>query len=434
MSKRNKTLFIILLIALAILAFFWLTREKPGSLAPGETPSTNFWSQFNPFNQTAPSPQPPGELPPSGPPPPASQAELRLRKVSSMPVAGYVVFEKERYKEVPTIAPGTEPPPTGQPTPPQTEFAPALRYVARATGNIYQTFADKIDERKFTSTLVPKVYEASFGNKGEAVIMRRLKADERTIETFVGALPKEVLGGDTTENNEVNGTFLPDNITEMSVSPDGSKIFYLYNSGENAVGITSGILGDKKVQVFDSPFTEWLSSWPSAKIITLTTKPSGGVLGYTYALNPDTKSLTKILGGINGLTALGSPNGKLVLFGDSNLSLNIYDVESRSSFALGARTLPEKCAWGRGSLTLFCAVPKFAPGALYPDSWYRGEISFNDDIWKIDIETGSGAVILEPGAVPGGEVVDGIKLSLDENESYLFFVNKGDSSLWEMKL
>ena len=101
---------------------------------------------------------------------------------------------------------------------------------------------------------------------------------------------------------------------------------------------------------------------------------------------------------------------------------------------MGARTLPEKCAWGRGSLTLFCAVPKFAPGALYPDSWYRGEISFNDDIWKIDIETGSGAVILEPGAVPGGEVMDGIKLSLDENESYLFFVNKGDSSLWEMKL
>ena len=351
-----------------------------------------------------------------------------------MPVAGYIAYQKERYKEVPVVAPGVENPPVGQPTPPQTEFVPALRYAARATGNIYQTFADKIDERKFTGTLVPRVYEAYFGNSGEAVIMRRLKADERTIEIFVGALPKEVLGGDTSEDNEVSGTFLPDNITDISVSPDSLKIFYLYGAGGNAFGITSGVLGDKKVQVFDSPFTEWLALWPSVKMIVLTTKPSGAVPGYVYALNPDSKSLTKILGPISGLTALGSPSGKLILYGDSNLSLNIYDVESRSSIALGARTLPEKCVWNKGNTTIYCAVPKSAPGALYPDSWYRGEISFNDDIWKIDAETGSGAVILEPGAEPGGEETDGIKLLLDENENYLFFVNKSDSYLWEMKL
>ena len=436
MSKRNKTLFIILIIALAILAFFWLTREKPGTLAPGETPSTNFWQQFNPFK---PSP-PPGPTDTPGtdvPTSPEQTQELRLRKVSSMPVAGYIAYQKERYIEVPPPNPTPALPLSGEgglPTPPATEFVPALRYVARATGNIYQTFADKIDERKFTGTLVPRVYEAYFGNSGEAVIMRRLKADERTIEIFVGALPKEVLGGDTSEDNEVSGTFLPDNITDISVSPDSLKIFYLYGAGGNAFGITSGVLGDKKVQVFDSPFTEWLALWPSVKMIVLTTKPSGAVPGYVYALNPDSKSLAKILGGINGLTALGSPNGKLILYGDSSLSLSIYDLETRSSIALGARTLPEKCVWNKGNTTIYCAVPKSAPGALYPDSWYRGEISFNDDIWKIDAETGSGAVILEPGAEPGGEETDGIKLLLDENENYLFFVNKSDSYLWEMKL
>ena len=445
MSKRNKNLLIILLIALAILAFFWFTRENPGTLAPGETPSTNFWSQFNPFKPSTPTPGAPAEpgdttdIPTAG-----EDQELRLRRVSNMPVAGYVVYQKERYKEInPTPAlplSGEGVPPAkggtgGQiPTPPQTEFAPALRYVARATGNIYQTFVDIIDERKFTGTLVPKVYEAYFGNKGEAVIMRRLKVDERTIETFAGALPKELLGGDTSENNEVGGTFLPDNITDMSVSSDGSKIFYLYNQGESVIGTTSGVLGDKKVQVFDSPFSEWLTSWPSAKMIVLTTKPSGNIPGYLYALNPDTKSLAKILGGINGLTAIGSPSGKLILYGDSSLSLNIYDLETRSSLALGARTLPEKCVWNKGSTAIYCAVPKSAPGAFYPDSWYRGEVSFNDDIWKIDVETGSGAIILEPTRAPGGVVVDGIKPSLDENESYLFFVNKSDSYLWEIKL
>src|SRR3989344_5283265 len=188
MSKRNKNLLIILLIALEILAFFWFTREKPGTLAPGETPSTNFWSQFNPFKPSTPTPGAPAEpgdttdIPTAG-----EDQELRLRKVSSMPIAGYVVYQKERYVEVPPPKPPPPPPPSpagggpppppppppwsgggGPPPPPATEFTPALRYVARATGNIYQTFADKIDERKFSSTLIPKVYEAYLGKSGES--------------------------------------------------------------------------------------------------------------------------------------------------------------------------------------------------------------------------------------------------------------------------
>ena len=88
---------------------------------------------------------------------------------------------------------------------------PALRYVARATGNIYETFADKIEEQKFSGTVIPQIYEALFGNKGQSVIMRYLKGDGRTIETFVSNLPKELLGADTTVVNEIKGSFLPEN-------------------------------------------------------------------------------------------------------------------------------------------------------------------------------------------------------------------------------
>ena len=437
MSKRNKTLLIILIILLGMLAFFWFTRETPETLAPGETPSTNFWSRFNPFNQNVPPSGPGTEPPPPGIEPPVYQSEeLILRRISSMPIAGFTVYQKERYKELPPLTPpseGGEETPT-IPTPPETEFVPALRYVARANGNIWQTFADKIDERKFTSTLVPQVYEAYFGNRAEAVIMRYIKADERTIETFVAPLPKEVLGGDTTGENTLSGSFLPENITDLSVSPDTLKIFYLFESGENAFGITADFLGSKKVQVFDSPATEWLSGWPAAKLITLATKPAAVARGYLYALNPDSKSLVNILSGINGLTDLGSPNGKLILYADSSLSLYIYDLESRSTTALSARTLPEKCVWDRGSTFIYCAVPKNALGGAYPDVWYRGEVSSSDDIWKIDAGSGLGTIILEPTNEPGGEEIDGIKLALDEGENYLFFVNKKNSYLWEMKL
>ena len=78
-------------------------------------------------------------------------------------------------------------------------------------------------------------------------------------------------------------------------------------------------------------------------------------------------------------------------------------------------------------------MPKSISGALYPDAWYRGEVSFMDDVWKIDIENGNANIVLDPTSILG-EGLDGIKLTQDENENYLFFVNKKDSYLWRLEL
>ncbi len=85
-----------------------------------------------------------------------------------------------------------------------------MRYVAKATGNIYETFADNIQEGQFTTTVIPKVYDAYFGNSGNSVVMRYLQTDTgKRIETFVGNLPKEYLGADTITNNTIKGSLLP---------------------------------------------------------------------------------------------------------------------------------------------------------------------------------------------------------------------------------
>ena len=79
-------------------------------------------------------------------------------------------------------------------------------------------------------------------------------------------------------------------------------------------------------------------------------------------------------------------------------------------------------------------MPKFINAGLYPDIWYQGEVSFSDQFWKIDIQTGNATLLLDPLTVPGGEEIDGIKLALDKDEDYLFFVNKKDSFLWKLEL
>ncbi len=435
-----------ILVIIAVFGFLYF-RKPVADTTESDIGGTNFLSQFNPF---ATSPKPPETTPPIdiSPQPPSETIETKLAKISSMPVAGFTVFIKERLREIPITNPSPTLPLSGEGAPPAkggsgglkkpalppTEFAPTLRYVDKMTGNIYQTFADKIDERKFSATIIPKVYDAYFGNKGESVIMRYLKIDERTIETFVGALPKELLGVETNGNNEVKGTFLPNNIKDISVSSDGLKIFYLFISGDDMVGAILNLSNNKKVQVFDSPFTEWLSFWPTKNTVTLTTKPSANIPGYMYSMDGAGKNLTKVLGEIKGLTTLMSSNDKLILYSDNNLALNIYHTDSRNSDLLGVRTLSEKCVWNKTGDALYCATPKLITIGEYPDTWYQGEVSFNDQFWKIDIKTGNATLLLDPIASSGEEEIDGIKLALDEDENYLFFVNKKDNFLWKLDL
>jgi peptidoglycan hydrolase-like protein with peptidoglycan-binding domain len=520
MSKRNFILLIIILTIALIVIFAFLFSGQNTATPGGDTGGTNFISQFNPFD-TNPT-KPPVVTPPvdiSENPPVSTIPEIKpkLIKVSSMPVAGFAVYQKERLIEVPVVAPVSEETAaqnlpyrfgdktlkngssgeevkeiqrflnntlslslelnglfntevntavkqwqsshgliadgtvgaktktamyssvnqkigTTKPTPPPTEFVPALRYVDRASGNIYQTFADKIEERKFSTTIIPKIYEAFFGNNGESVVMRYLKGDGRTIATFVGNLPKEILGGDTTSENEVKGSFLPENIKDVSVSGDASNIFYLFENTDNMIGTTLNLFTNKKVQIFDSAFTEWLSNYPNNKMITLTTKAASGFPGYMYKTDPVSKNLTKVLGDINGLTTLTSPDGKLVLYGNDSLALSVYHMDTKTSDTLGVNTLPEKCVWGKMSDAVYCAVPKNVDGNQYPDAWYQGEVSFSDQLWKIDLTNGNGTLIADPINATGGEDVDGIKLTLDEGENYLLFVNKKDSFLWELGL
>ena len=433
---------------------------KPATQGGGASTGTNFLSNFFPFGKTntntGTSTNTPANISGYVAPTNGATTQEKLTKVSSMPIAGYGVFMKERYKDVllpPLSAQGEQTTTTNTPsslekntttktavknltpTQPLTELVPGLRYVERATGNIYQTFADKIEEQKFTNSSAPKVYEAYFANKGGGVVMRYLNKDNQTIETYAGTLPKETLGGDSSSNtNEFTGQFLPENITDMSISPNSLSLFYVFDNGDTATGVTAQASGNKKNQIFNSPFTEWLTSWPNDRMITLNTKPSYGVQGFMYSLDPVTKKMNKILSGIYGLTTLTSPNGKLILYGNNNLSLNLYNLDTQDSIALGIKTLPEKCVWNSGSTAIYCAVPKSIDSANYPDSWYQGETSFSDQIWKVNVDSGSASIIADPVQFSKGEDVDGIKLSLDESEKYLFFVNKKDSYLWELSL
>lgn len=452
MQKRNLIIIILILVVVTF-GFFYYGNKYPKSI-PGEVVRSDVTQKLFPFGKIAkkiieevPSIIDLGQDENNGEQ--NTPTEKKVQKVSSFPVAGYDIYRKEVYKELPipeetvkeepTIDTGTQKTVAKTkkivtPKAPATEFITNIRYVEKSTGNIYQSDAKIINEIKYTNTIIPKIHEAFFGNNTQNVVFRYLN-NLNKIQTFLGSISKEILGGDSTTISEVNGTFLPEGIGEVAISPDQKKIFYIYNQGENTTGFVSLISGESKNQVFNSSFNEWLVSWPSDNTITLTTKPSFNSPGYMYKLDINKKILTKVLGGISGLTTLTSPTDTQVLYSNSknnSIDLYVYEKDTGNSNQLGAKTLPEKCVWVKSGLAIYCSVPKFIQDGEYPDDWYQGSVSFSDDLWKIDTITMTGQKILD--FEEGGESIDGINLKLDTEEKFLFLMNKKDSSLWRVEL
>jgi hypothetical protein len=452
MSQKNlKLLIALIVIILAVVLSYFYLGNGPKTTTPKDTSSgdnffadlLNFGGGKKPTSDT--TGDTPADISDRTPGEEIVVGDMKLVRISSMPVAGYTAFDEERFSYVPDVTPETEE--GGDeteknsviPTAPSTEKSPAVRYVAKQNGNIFQTFADFINERRFSDTLIPSVQEAFFGNSGETVIMRYVKSDNMTIATWSGTLPKDVVGSDSSALNKITGTFLTDNITDISVSPDSNRVFYVFNYQNGAVGVTSTPSGTNKTQVYNGAYSEWLSTFPSGGKVTMTTKPSAFVPGYMYTIDTSRKDFTRVLGNIRGLTTLASPSTHLVLYGDNTMSLFLYNTETNDALRLSVRTLPEKCVWA-GNETIYCAVPKYIVGSYpYPDSWYQGEVSFSDDIWKINVGDGKATLVLDSQkafemAKKSFEPIDGIRLSLSSDMKYLFFINKSDSYLWELKL
>lgn len=362
---------------------------------------------------------------------------LSIRKISSMPVAGYGVYLKEVFEYVP--------PPiqnqantidsTEKPTPPKTEYISYVKYTEKRTGNIFQNTLNEENERRFSEKIIPNIEESFFLNNTNSVLMRFLRDDQKTIATFLGQTREDVLGQDFSNLTEVNGTFLPENILQTNVSPDSKSLFYLVKTQNGSSGSIVSNSGQNKIQVFGSPFSEWVTQWPKENLITFTTKASGLVPGYMYSVNPQNKAFNKILGNINGLTTLTSKDGEQVLFSNNTASLRIYNTENKETYSLNTNTLPEKCVWSNDNENIYCMVPKnINRGYVYPDSWYQGETSFNDDLWKINTVNKTKVKIMEMVNEENTEEIDGFNLGLDKDESFLFFVNKKDHHLWMAKL
>ena len=322
-----------------------------------------------------------------------------------------------------------------------------VRFMEREGGHLNEISWGDTAPHKISNTTTTRVYQTYFNNTGDNVLMRRL-SDSDIIENILATLPTPKIQQISTSTpvgfediiSKLTQTPLSSNIKEVAVSPSKSKIFYLTAVDNDYVGTTESFGGQKsgKQQVWSSPIGEWQVDWPKENTILFNTKPSASLPGYIYSLNLDTKDFSKIMGDVNGLTSKASPDLKKLIYSestDTSMHTYVYDLTTRKQTLLPIKTLPEKCVWGGIERNLlYCAVPSSITDGIYPDDWYQGLVSFDDEVWQIDTNTGNTTILANKDLLDrsGGIDVDNIQLS--PSEDYLILNNKKDLSLWMVKL
>lgn len=409
-------IFIIIIIGLLVVAFF-VSKNSGGEVSVqdsfrelvsfGESPNADFIKRFgNTLNTSQDFIGPDGVANNQDD---QDVGSLLLRKVASFPTAGASSFLNENKETM-------------------------IKFIARENGHIFEVPADSNSMERISNTTILRIWDTLWLKDAKGFVARFLDEENSEIESFYARIiPKEEIEN----SNTLDGSFLPKNIIEIAYSEDKDKIFYITSNGDGSVGVISNPDGSKKVQILDSPISQWRAQWSKEDTIALTTKPSFDVPGYLYFLDIETEKLTNILSGINGLTTLVDNKAKKVLFTHNQanrLLLSVLDVDKGEAIDLPLWTLTDKCVWSeKNSAIIYCGVSNFIPKGESLDLWYQGAVSFSDNIWMIDVETQTAKVLVNPVDI-AGEEIDLIKPILSQNENYLFFINKKDSSLWQLKL
>jgi len=347
-------------------------------------------------------------------------SERVLIQVWDKPVGGYAFATRE------IIVEGTSTPPTSTSTPRQApkpikKTVEYLLFVDRITGHIYGYNKESAAPFQITNTTIPGVYDAYILQNGTKVFMRYAYGD--TIKTITANIPSFIEGADP---RPLTGQqTLPDNVSSFAVSASGNAYSYLLPnlSGSSVYSFNS----KGTVSVSSSPLKEWTLTY-GGETAYMFNKPAAYLEGSVFSL--PTKEY--IVGGKTGLMALPNPQGDRTLasmWSSSGLATFISSKKTGLS-VLEFRTLASKCVW-MDSVQLLCGIPSSVPSGSegLPDDWFQGTVSFSDDVYLVNADSGAVTGLLNLAETPGNPF-DLIKPHINKTNSSFVFTNKEDGSLW----
>lgn len=389
-----------LLYALGFLVFLavvglgvWFFQISP-SATEGQATRTGFFGSLFPFSDSGSPEGRAGE----GARPTEAGVVPELRKISEEPVAG-AGFARVTNGLV-------------------------IRYTERNTGHIYETPVALSTSERLVNSTVPGVHDSIWLNASTTLM--RFLSESGGVENFVGFVAS------STEDQELLGGFIPPysriahGVSGMLFgvleTEAGSRLETLTDEGENIK------------TVLTSSISSWIPHMRGASLF-VASAPTGVAGGALYEI--DDRELVRRIPPRNGFQARVQLDGPLVAVtgGSANaLSLAVYDLGNGGMIEAPVGTVIQKCAWAAGRRAeLVCGIPRTVLPGLYPDDWLLGLIHTDDDLYRVDTDTGSITRVFnlsESGSGP----FDITDLVLSDDGTYALFINRVDQTLWSARL
>lgn len=322
-------------------------------------------------------------------------APAKLRQLTTKPVIGFIEFQ----------ATSSEP-----------KF---IIYAEGGTGHIYSINLTTGEEVRISNTTIPNAEKAVFSSDKKFAAIRsgygnNSKIILLTLNDSSGALTEQ----------------LATSMIDFDFSPENELLYYSYtNTGVSSYALNPSTKISRNQ--FDVPFQGATVSWsknsqtPSYVYLQATSKLNG----YLYQIVSGKLSRLQIEG--RGLTAEGS--GNYIFFTTLNGAENASVIYNKTADKFTSSPIlmePNKCAFSsKISSVVYCGYQLTSYGTDFPDEWYMGKRTFNDNIWSVNLDNGSASQLIIPETETGRQL-DITSMTNSPDGKVLYFNNKNDNTLW----
>lgn len=295
----------------------------------------------------------------------------------------------------------------------------AVVFAEEGTGHMFEIDLTNNTEKRISNTTIADASVAVFSASGtEAVIL----TGDDTSEAFLGTI--------TSEEESMELRSIPANISDI-VAKNDSEVWFAQESNGQTIGRQLNMRTLSERVLFTAPFTSARVTWGESASGDhyIFPRPAARLPGYLYGVSDEGLSHTGIEG--FGLSALAGEDFVLVgKVADEFYRSTLVNKVNGEITRFVPNLLPEKCVFAPSDVfSLYCAASIDEVGEGLPDSWYRGDLRFSDQLWHMSAST-SDATIINNFELESGRQIDVASITIDETGSKLLFVNKLDNSLW----
>lgn len=299
-----------------------------------------------------------------------------------------------------------------------TSTTQTVRYVEQGIGHIYEIDLSTGNETRISGETFTRISRAVWSPNGLNVVL----ISEDTQE------PQVLLGKFASSSTEFITTQLPPDAAEFGFATTSQELFYIRSDNQGSIGYDFNLDTFEVTIVASLPFIDPAVQWGTPTLVY--TKPSELHTGYAYWLKNG--ALERASVGGQSLTAFANNDIAFVnqRLSDGTYSGTIATTDRYTSDYFGIAALPEKCAiHPTDSTVIFCAYPIVNNKGAFPNNWYKGKVTSDDYLWKVNLH-GPEAVLLSDFNEDAGHNLDAINMVANYEGTRVTFIDKTSRTLW----